>query len=200
MVSMNNPDMSDPIILASSSPRRIDLFRQLGIEFQAVPCGVEEMWDSDISIGELVEGNALLKARDVAARRRTGLIVGADTVVACEGEIFGKPSDMEDARRILRRLAGKTHQVYSGIAVVRADDDLSKTAHAVTDVTFRTLSESQLTRYLEMIDPLDKAGAYAIQGAGGIIIEKISGCYYNVVGLPLALLDELLAHFDVQLL
>ena len=101
---------------------------------------------------------------------------------------------------MLRALAGKTHRVYSGVAVLRAKDGASKTAHAITDVTFRPLSDRQAHRYFELIDPLDKAGAYAIQGIGGVIIEKIEGCYYNVVGLPLTVLDDLLAHFDTRLL
>ncbi len=121
-------------------------------------------------------------------------------MVVCEKRVFGKPTDFEDAKDMLRQLAGKTHQVYSGVAVVQAEDGLEKTAHAITAVTFRPLSERQIKRYFEMIDPLDKAGAYAIQGAGGIIIEKIAGCYYNVVGLPLTVLDNLLAYFGMRIL
>jgi len=197
---MNSPSHSSRIILASSSPRRIELLRSLGLKFEIVASEIEEKQESETSIAELVEHNALAKARDVSKKIETGLIIGADTVVVCEGEIYGKPADLEDARRMLRTLAGKPHQVYSGVAVVRAEDGKYRTAHAVTDVTFRLLSEEQIARYLKMIDSLDKAGAYAIQGAGGIIIEKICGCYYNVVGLPLNTLDKLLGFFGVQLL
>lgn len=176
------------------------MLRALGLKFEVVTSEIEEKQEPTTSISELVEHNALVKARDVSKKFASGLVIGADTVVVFEGKIYGKPTDLEDARRMLRTLAGRTHQVYSGVAVVRVEDGESRTAHAVTDVTFRCLSEEQIDRYLRMIDPLDKAGAYAIQGAGGIIIEKISGCYYNVVGLPLITLDKLLGSFGVQLL
>lgn len=189
-----------PLILASSSPRRIELLRELGIEFRSVPSDAAEAKEPRGSIAGLVEENALMKAMDVAGRFTDGLVIGADTVVVCDGILFGKPRDIEDARRIVLQLAGRIHQVYSGIAVVRIEDGDKRIAHEVTDVTFRPLSEAQIDRYFQMIDPLDKAGAYAIQGAGGIVIEKISGCYYNVVGLPLAVLDDLLTHFGIRLL
>ena len=197
---MNRPNNNATIILASASPRRIELLRSLGVDFQASASEVSEISESGMAIDELVEQNALAKAQDVAGRFKAGLVIGADTVVWCEGKIFGKPVGLEDARRMLRQLAGRTHKVYSGVAVLRIEDGSHRTAHAITDVTFRPLSESQIARYFRMIHPLDKAGAYAIQGAGGIIVEKISGCYYNVVGLPLTTLDGLLAHFDTRLL
>jgi septum formation protein len=197
---MAGPSESIPIILASSSPRRIELLRSLGVEFDIVASEVEEAQDPIASIAELVEQNALAKAKDVSRRFESGLVIGADTVVVCQGEIFGKPADLEDAKRMLKKLVGRTHRVYSGVAVVRAGDGACRTAHAMTEVTFRPLSDAQIARYFEMIDPLDKAGAYAIQGAGGVIIEKICGCYYNVVGLPLTVLDSLFAHFGMRLL
>ena len=131
------------------------------------------------------------------------IVIGTDGVWEArnrEGKMFGKPSDLEDAKRILAQLSGKTHQVYSGVSVVNAKNGRNRFDHAVTKVTFRRLSDSQIIRYFNLIDPLDKAGAYAIQGAGGIIIEKLEGCYYNVVGLPLTVLDRLLVHFGAQLL
>lgn len=196
----DDPYKSVPIILASSSPRRIELLRSLGTEFSVVPSEVEENSDPGIPIEQLVEQNALAKAEDVAKRFDAGLVIGADTIVVCEGKRFGKPADLDDAMRMLQQLAGRTHQVYSGVAVVRAEDRFTRVAHAVTAVTFRPLSRSQIARYFEMIEPLDKAGAYAIQEAGGIIIERLNGCYYNVVGLPLTVLDNLLAQFGTNLL
>jgi septum formation protein len=196
-----NEAMKQPrIILASASPRRIELLRALGLDFAVAPSAVEEAQHPEGPPRELVEHNALAKATDVASRYSTGLVIGADTIVWLDGRIFGKPCDIDDARRMLRALAGQTHQVYSGIAIIRIEDNSRLTAHAVTDVTFRPLAEEQIAKYLQMIHPMDKAGAYAIQGAGGIIIEKICGCYYNVVGLPLSLLDTMLAHFGVRLL
>jgi septum formation protein len=189
-----------PIILASSSPRRIEILRSLGLRVKVVPSGVAEVHPLDVRVEEIVQHNALAKAQDVASRFPKSLVIGADTVVWLEQVIYGKPADPDDARRMLRLLAGKTHRVYSGVAVVRAGNGKHETDFAMTEVTFRPLSGAQIERYLEMIDPLDKAGAYAIQGAGGIIIEKICGCYYNVVGLPLTVLDKLLSHFGAQLL
>jgi len=197
---MKSPDKSTPLILASASPRRIELLRMLGARFSVIPSGIEEETGEGALVADIVERNALAKASDVARRLGRGLVVGADTVVVLDGKVFGKPADLDDARRMLGLLAGKTHSVYSGVAVVRAEDDRVETAHAITDVKFRPLSLSQIDRYFKMIDPLDKAGAYAVQGAGGVIIEKIEGCYYNVVGLPLTVLDELLARFGARLL
>jgi septum formation protein len=197
---MGGDRQNAPIILASSSPRRIELLRSLGLEFQVVESGIQEESAPSVSICDLVKQNAFLKAREVAKRFETGLVIGADTVVWQEGKLFGKPRNIEDARRMLRELVGKTHQVHSGVAVIRIADALEKTACAVTDVTFRPLSDEQIERYLQMIDPLDKAGAYAIQGPGGIIVERICGCYYNVVGLPLHVLDSLLTQFGMSLL
>lgn len=189
-----------PLILASTSPRRIELLRQLGLEILVAESKVEEIREAVIPVHELVERNALAKALDVSSRFSEGVVIAADTIVACGGRLFGKPDSLRDARATLRELAGKTHQVCSGVVVMRIEDQATKLGHAITHVTFRPLTDEQITRYLDMIDPLDKAGAYAIQGAGGIIVEKISGCYYNVVGLPLSLLDNLLAHFGIQLL
>ena len=188
------------LVLASASPRRIELLRMLGARFSVIPSGIEEDSDQSVPVGELVERNALSKASEVAGRLDTGLVIGADTVVVLDGKIYGKPSDLDDARHMLSELAGQTHQVFSGVAVVRVEDGASRVAHAITDVAFRPFSGGQITRYFDMINPLDKAGAYAIQGIGGVIIEKITGCYYNVVGLPLTVLDDLLSHYDMRLL
>jgi septum formation protein len=193
-------DNKQRLVLASSSPRRIELLRMLGVKFSVIPSGIEEDSVHSISVGELVESNAVSKASEVASQLDTGLVIGADTVVVLDGKIYGKPSGLDDARHMLSELAGRTHQVFSGVAVVRVEDGASKVAHAVTDVAFRPLSDGEITRYFDMINPLDKAGAYAIQGIGGVIIEKITGCYYNVVGLPLTVLDDLLSHFDIRLL
>jgi septum formation protein len=171
----------------------------LGADFTVIPSDIEEHSDPAIPVGELVERNALEKASDVASRTKSGLVIGADTVVALDGKVYGKPLDSEDARRMLSALSGRTHRVFSGVAVVRAEDGETRTSHAITEVTFRPLSGAQIDKYFDMIEPLDKAGAYAIQGSGGVIIEKINGCYYNVVGLPLTVLDELLSHFDEKL-
>jgi len=174
--------------------------RLLGVTFSVIPSGVEEDLDQHLSVGELVERNAFSKASEVAGRLDAGLVIGADTLVVLDGKIYGKPTDLDDAWRMLSELAGRTHRVFSGVAVVRVEDGKSSKTHATADVAFRPLSSAQIARYFDLINPLDKAGAYAIQGIGGVIIEKITGCYYNVVGLPLTVLDDLLCSFDMRLL
>jgi len=125
---MKSPDKSTPLILASASPRRIELLRMLGARFSVIPSGIEEETGEGALVADIVERNALAKASDVARRLGRGLVVGADTVVVLDGKVFGKPADLDDARRMLGLLAGKTHSVYSGVAVVRAEDDRVETA------------------------------------------------------------------------
>ncbi len=179
------------LILASASPRREELLRQVGCEFTVISSEVEEDNDRGLPPVELAVSHALAKARDVAASAAPGaIVVGADTIVVLGDRIFGKPRDTADARRMLAELAGREHQVITGVAVVRGDE--SWTDHAVTAVRFRAYGPQDIERYLANGEPMGKAGAYAIQGAGALLVEGITGCYTNVVGLPLVTLDELL--------
>jgi len=184
------------LILASASPRRRELLRNAGFEFDIQASHVVE----EIQPGERPEEFARRAARDkamqVAASSPSGSIVlGADTVVVIDGETLGKPSDREDATRMLRLLSGRTHQVHTGICLVRAPDEIAALKHETTLVTFRELDEEEIRNYVESGEPLDKAGAYAIQGLASKFVTRISGCYSNVVGLPVALVYEILKPF-----
>ncbi|MDO8444519.1 MAG: Maf family protein [Deltaproteobacteria bacterium] len=187
------------IILASNSPRRLMLLRQVGIEPVVVPSHVPE----DAIEGEFPEDTALRlaieKAREVSKQFREGLVIGADTVVVIAGEQLGKPKDVDDAGRMLRLLSGKTHTVVTGLAVIDAGTSDTKTALVRTRVRFKPLSEEDIEVYIGTGDPMDKAGAYGIQGRAAVFIEGIEGCYSNVVGLPLSELMDILKSFGVRL-
>jgi septum formation protein len=184
------------LILASASPRRRELLAQAGFEFEVHPAHIPE----DPLPGEdpmaYVTRLAMEKAQAVFARVSAsgglpGLaVLGADTTVTLDGHILGKPSDAADAARMLRQLSGRSHRVITGIALVTAQS--VESAAEVTAVRFLTLSESEIASYIATGEPMDKAGAYAIQGRAARWIPRIEGCYFNVVGLPLALVSKLL--------
>jgi septum formation protein len=171
-----------PIILASASPRRAELLGKLGLDFRVVPSAAEELHDERLGVAELCAGNAELKAREVAARYPESLVVGADTLVVLSGKLFGKPRALDHARAMLRELSGQTHQVVTGVCMIHGAR-LERFADE-TEVTFRTLTDEAIDNYLRLVSVLDKAGAYGIQEHGDMLVEKISGSYDNVVGLP----------------
>ena len=164
------------LVLASASPQRRAILEQLGVAFDVQPADVEELTDGDPR--EVVVENALRKARAVKGE----LVLGSDTEVHLDGTIYGKAGDEEHAERYLRELSGRTHQVYSGIALRDADGE--RTGVAVTDVTFRALSDAEIAWYLGTGEWRGRAGAYAIQGRGSALVERIDGDFWNVVGLP----------------
>lgn len=182
----------EKIYLASASPRRVELLKNLTLPFEQKISNVLETVPGNAEPAEYAEALALAKARDVAGQMRGGIVIGADTIVVYEKEILGKPRDKEDAVRMLRLLSGKIHQVISGVAVINAKTGRELVAHEVTKVAFRSLSEEEIRCYADTGEPADKAGGYGIQGIGAILIEKVNGCYSNVVGLPLTLLVKLL--------
>jgi septum formation protein len=179
-----------PLILASASPRRAELLRQLKLNFQVVPGNATELFDDQLSPQELCQLNAHRKARPVAKKIPDALVLGADTLVFLDGEIMGKPDTLADARRMLARLQGRTHQVVTGVSLIHLRAHRERTFAASTDVTFRPLTTGQINDYLSKMNPLDKAGAYAIQEHGDLIVAEISGSYSNVVGLPVEQLRE----------
>ena len=194
--------MSTPpsLILASTSPRRRELLALLGLPFEVVASAYDEAALSplDLSPQEYVMTLAQGKAAEVAARCGEGkLILGADTTVVLDGAFLNKPADDADAARMLRALSGRTHQVYTGLCLIHGSD--VQTDYAVTDVTFDTLTESVLTAYIATGEPRDKAGAYGIQGKALSFIPGVQGDYFNVVGLPLFLLCQLLPQFGVEI-
>lgn len=184
-----------PFILASASPRRAELLGQLDLKFQVLPSDAAEIFDPQLSPYELCQLNAHRKARTVAKKNPDSLVMGADTLVFLEREIFGKPRDMDDARRMLTALQGRTHQVVTGVSLIHLRGHQEKIFAAGTEVTFQPLSADQIKNYLMRVNPLDKAGAYAIQEFGETIIAEISGSYSNVVGLPVERLREVLAEW-----
>lgn len=187
------------VILASASPRRRELLSLIFNEFRVVPSEFDESSvPGELPPAEHVLYSARMKARDVAQDHPESLVIGADTIVAVEGPILGKPTDAADAARMLRLLSGRTHQVYTGVAVHVGDKERSGVE--CTDVDFRELTDEVISRYVSTGEPLDKAGAYAIQGKGAVLISGIRGCYSNVVGLPLHRLSRLLAEFGIEVL
>ena len=179
--------MEQTVILASASPRRRDLLNMAGVPFQIVISDIEETLEPGCTPEQAVVRLAQKKAEAVAkiAGYEKRVIVAADTVVALEGEIFGKPKNEEDAARMLRRLSEKTHQVFTGVCV-RASEEKSITFFERTDVSFYSLTDGEINRYIATGEPMDKAGSYGIQGVGGLYVREIHGDYNNVVGLPIA--------------
>ena len=179
------------VVLASASPRRKALLAALGLTVEVMASDVAETADG--SPADAVIANACAKRDDVAKRlSEPALVIGADTLVALDVHVFGKPADAAEARRMLAQLAGKTHQVYTGAAVV--DTATGRAAEGVerTDVTFRALSDGEIDRFVEAVNPLDRAGAYTVDGPGSLLVERYDGCYQNVLGLPTVRLDRLL--------
>ena len=184
------------MILASQSPRRIELMGEAGYDCRVIPADIDERPFAGEAPLTLVERLARAKAAAVAPHAAPGeIVVAADTIVTHDGKILGKPHDKADARRMLRELSGRTHQVATGVCIIKAGDDAgshaaqSESFVSVTDVTFYELTDVQIETYVESGEPFDKAGAYGIQGVGGrMLVKKIDGDFYNVVGLPIAAL------------
>ena len=173
-----------PLILASASPRRAELLKQLNPEFQVVASDAAEIFDEQLSPWELCQLNAHRKARAVAKKYPDALVLGADTLVFLDNDAMGKPSSLVEAKRMLARLQGQTHQVVTGVSLIHLRAHRERTFAASTDVTFRPLTAEQIDDYLSKTNPLDKAGAYAVQEHGALIVAEISGSFSNVVGLP----------------
>ncbi|WP_139905179.1 Maf-like protein [Clostridium thermarum] len=189
------------IILASASERRTELLKRIVDEFSVIVSNFDE--DSVPFKGnfgdyviELSKGKALSVAQRV---KEEALIIACDTIVAVESAVLGKPSSKEEAILMLERLSGRTHQVYSGLTVMNTKTLEIKCDYVKTDVKFSMLTKGEIRKYVESGEPMDKAGAYGIQGGGGVFVEEINGCYYNVVGLPLNRLNHILRGMGVNL-
>jgi septum formation protein len=181
------------LILASASPRRAELLRQLEVMFEVIPSEATEILDNNLSPLELCQLNAHRKARSVAKKIPDALVLGADTLVFLGNDILGKPANRAEAERMLSALQGCTHQVVTGVSLIHLRGHRERLFAVSTDVTFHSLTTAQIRDYLAKTSPLDKAGAYAIQEHGGEIVAGISGSYSNVVGLPLERLKTELA-------
>ena len=181
-----------PLILASASPRRAELLRQVNLDFKIVPSDAPELAHEHLSPLELCQLNAHRKARAVAKRFPDALVLGADTLVFLDEEILGKPASLAEAHSMMERLQGRTHQVVTGADLIHLRAHREHIFAVSSQVTFRPLTAADIRAYFAKVNPLDKAGAYAIQEHGDMIVEKVSGSYSNVVGLPVdKLLEEL---------
>lgn len=189
--------MSKTIILASTSPRRKQLLAEIGVSFSACGADVDETLLPHETPEKYAVRVALEKALAVK-ERASGVIIGADTIVVLGDTVLGKPLDAEDAVRMLLLLSGNMHRVITALAIVEGKKTLTNLAE--TSVWFRELSPQEIKAYVRSGEPLDKAGAYGIQGKGALFVPKIEGCYFNVVGLPLSLLANMLREFGIDLL
>ncbi|MCH8124874.1 septum formation inhibitor Maf [candidate division KSB1 bacterium] len=173
-----------PLVLASQSPRRLQLLHQVGFTVEVIPSDIEEN-SKTTSPKKFTTDLAIKKAKNVAAKTENRIVIGADTVVVLDQEILGKPIDKIAARQMLQNLSGREHVVYSGIAIVDSDNNKIISDCESTVVSFRELTNNEIEIYVENDNPLDKAGAYGIQDRSALFVDRIEGCYYNVMGFPL---------------
>jgi len=186
------------IILASASPRRKQLLEQMKLKFEVIPSNIFEDYQENREPEEVARDLAKKKATDIARISEDSLVIGADTVVFLD-EILGKPKDEREALKILKKLSGKTHYVITGIAVIDSSTKKLVVDHEKTAVKMKKISEEEIKAYISTGEPMDKAGAYGIQGLGSVFVEEIHGCYFNVVGLPISKLYSILKGFGVDL-
>ena len=185
------------VILASQSPRRKEILERMGFfGFEVIPAKADESCPSDWTPADVVENLSRRKGLEVAASHPDALVIAADTVVAIDGRILGKPHSREKAAQMLSLLSGREHQVYTGVTVCYGGETV--TEHEATPVRFRPLSRADILRYIATGEPMDKAGAYGIQGRGCLLVEGITGDYYNVMGLPVCRLNRLLLRLGVD--
>lgn len=192
--------MMKNIVLASQSPRRQELLKQLNIPFEIVVSRVKEVFDPSEDPSKIVKELALQKGMWVQNHcRKSSIIISADTIVVAEGQILGKPKNIDDARNMLSLLSGKKHQVFTGLCII--DSELEKKAVdvGITDVYFRNLDREEIEGYLRTSEPYDKAGAYGIQGLGAVFIDKIDGDFFTVMGLPVEKLYNILKTFNINI-
>jgi len=186
------------IILASKSKARRALLRQIGLKFRVEASRAKEARFPKKNCSNSVIRNALRKAKDVAKRFGSGVVIGADTVVLAGGRIIGKPKNEKSAFNTLKFLSKRPQWVYTGLAVIDIDNNRIFTAYEKTKIYMQRLSDTEIRNYFKKVSPLDKAGAFDIQGPGGIFIDRVEGCFYNVVGLPLAKLAGMLKKAGVD--
>jgi septum formation protein len=188
------------IILASASPRRKELLEKIGLKFEVEPSDYAEDMCSGLSPDELARAISLEKARAVASKHKNTVVIAADTFIVFRGKIMGKPGTEAEARKMLMRLRGKPHSVITGFTILDVDKNKVLTKAVETVVHIKNLTPDEIEAYVKSGEPLDKAGAYAIQGLGSTIVERIEGDYFNVIGLPLSALTEGLKKFGIHIL
>jgi len=195
-----SPEPTRPIILASASPRRKELLEKIGLKFTVDPTEFPEEMRTDLRPEGLAKAISMGKAMAAARKHPGSIIIAADTFGVLRGKIIGKPKDANDARQILRAMSGKSHRVITGFTILDTSSKKWVTRSIETRVYFRKLNDEEIESYVKSGEPLDKAGAYGIQGLGAVIVEKIVGDYYNVMGLPLSAVTESLKEFGVRVL
>ncbi len=188
------------IILASASPRRKVLLEKIGLIFEVEPSNYEEDMPLRLEPHEFARKISLEKAKIVASKHKNSIVIAADTFIVFGGQILGKPHTEKNAREMLEAISGKHHSVITGFSIIDTDKNKTLSKSIETKVYIRKLSLAEIDAYVESGEPLDKAGAYAIQGLGSVFVEKIDGDYYNVVGFPLSALTEALKEFGVNIL
>lgn len=189
------------LVLASQSPRRKEILKQVGLTFEIQPSAIHEHISSHSTVQDSIEELALRKAKDVADKvQGDAIVLGADTIVLLDGKILGKPRSREDATSMLRALSGKTHSVLTGIGLIDTGTGRHLKGHQRTHVTMKPYGMKEILGYIDSGECWDKAGAYGIQGLGALLVQEIRGDYFNVVGLPVGLLDEMLKELDYFIL
>jgi len=196
---VQNMQQARRIILASKSKARKDLLKQIGLKFSVYVSKAKESHALNTGCGRLVVRNALIKAKDAARKFNTGVVIAADTVVLAGDKIIGKPKTLNEAFKTLKTISKKPQWVYTGLAVIDIDGNKTFTDYEKTKIYMLSLNDKQIRNYFKKVSPLDKAGSFDIQGLGGIFIDRIEGCFYNVVGLPLAKLAKLLERAGIDI-
>ena len=192
--------MLKKVILASASPRRKELLEQIGLKFEAEPSNHTEKIHSKLKPHELAQARSREKAQVVASKHKNAVVIAADTFIVFKGKTIGKPNTEAEAREMLAKLSGNPHAVVTGFTIIDADKNKIVSKSVATKVHLKKLTPSEIDAYVKSKEPMDKAGAYAIQGLGAAIVDKIEGDYFNVVGLPLCELVESLKEFGVHVL
>ena len=188
------------IILAAASPRRVELLEKIGLRFKVEPSNYEEDMHSELEPHEFARKISLEKAEAVASKHKNAIVIAADTIIVFGSKILGKPHTENEARKMLETINGASHSVITGFSIIDTGKNKTLSKSVETKIHVRKLTLAEIDAYVRSKEPLDKAGAYAIQGLGAVIVEKIEGDYFNVVGLPLSALTEALKEFGINIL
>ena len=188
------------IILASASPRRKEILENANVKFKVIASSIEELTLDGESPSHMVMRLAFEKGIDIASRQKSDLVISADTIVVLNDTVLGKPKDEIEPRKMITSLSGKTHQVITGVSLINLDNNKKIIDYVISNVKFKNLSEEDINDYIRTNESLDKAGAYGIQGYGALLVEEIQGDYFNIVGLPISKVSDLLKkHFNINL-
>lgn len=183
------------IILASASPRRLQILRQCGVDPRVIKSSTQENYQSNEKPEQIVMALSFKKAFDVSEKINSGIVIGADTIVVIDNTILGKPENDQDAIRMLKKLSGRSHKVITGFAIIDPENKIKLVDYETSEVVFNKLSKNEIDSYILSREYQDKAGSYAIQGKGAMLVSRINGCYFNIVGLPISKINKSLNHY-----